>query len=158
MAHPFPLDMGASSHGERSDMTTGASTPCERVKGPCLVLVIEWKLRWINYVLCEIHRWLSTGTCVWATYAMEMEMAWRCCKACTCDDGGAYCMWDMTLSHVIKVEKIKTWLGLIDRLQVWRASWRLWSEGPRTTVKLEQDLAPMDQRNGEEQVRSRSMN
>jgi hypothetical protein len=26
------------------------------------------------------------------------------------------------------------------------------------TVKLEQDLAPMDQCNGEEQVRSRSMN
>jgi hypothetical protein len=26
------------------------------------------------------------------------------------------------------------------------------------TVKLEQDLAPMDQRNGKEQVRSRSMN
>jgi hypothetical protein len=26
------------------------------------------------------------------------------------------------------------------------------------TVKLEQDLAPMDRRNGEEQVRSRSMN
>jgi hypothetical protein len=26
------------------------------------------------------------------------------------------------------------------------------------TVKLEQDLAPMDQRNGEEQVMSRSMN
>jgi hypothetical protein len=27
----------------------------------------------------------------------------------------------------------------------------------RETVKLEQDLAPMDQRNGEEQVWSRSM-
>jgi hypothetical protein len=26
------------------------------------------------------------------------------------------------------------------------------------TVKLEQDLAPMDQHNGEEQVRSRSIN
>jgi hypothetical protein len=26
------------------------------------------------------------------------------------------------------------------------------------TVKLEKDLAPMDRRNGEEQVRSRSMN
>jgi phage terminase large subunit-like protein len=21
-------------------------------------------------------------------------MAWRCCKACTCDDGGAYCIRD----------------------------------------------------------------
>jgi hypothetical protein len=28
----------------------------------------------------------------------------------------------------------------------------------RGAVKLEQDLAPMDRRNGEEQVRSRSMN
>jgi alpha-D-ribose 1-methylphosphonate 5-triphosphate synthase subunit PhnL len=36
-----------------------------------------------------------------------------------------------------KVEKIKTRLGLIDRLH---------------------DLAPMDQSNGEEQVKSRSMN
>jgi hypothetical protein len=30
-------------------------------------------------------------------------------------------------------------------------------KGPRVKVKLEQDLAPMDQHNGEEQVRSRSM-
>jgi hypothetical protein len=29
-----------------------------KVKGPCLVLVIEWQLRWTNCVLCEIHRWL----------------------------------------------------------------------------------------------------
>ena len=28
----------------------------------------------------------------------------------------------------------------------------------RKVVKLEQDLVPMDQRNGEEQVKSRSMN
>ena len=69
----------------------------------------------------------------------------------------AHCIWDMTLSHVTKVEKIKTRLGSMDRLQVWRASRRLWSEGPRVTVKLEQDLAPMDRCNGEEQVRSRSM-
>jgi hypothetical protein len=85
-------------------------------------------------------------------------MTWRCCKACTCDDGGAYFTWDMTLSHVTKVEKIKMRLGLMGQLQVWRASQRLWSKGPRVTVKLEQDLTPMDQRNGEEQVRSRSMN
>jgi hypothetical protein len=31
-------------------------------------------------------------------------------------------------------------------------------QGPRVTVKLEQDLAPMDRRNGKEQVKSRSMN
>jgi hypothetical protein len=30
--------------------------------------------------------------------------------------------------------------------------------GPRVMVKLEQDLAPIDRHNGEEQVRSRSMN
>jgi hypothetical protein len=49
-------------------------------------------------------------------------------------------------------------LGSMDRLQVWRVSRRLWNERPRVTVKLEQDLASMDQCNGEEQVRSRSMN
>jgi hypothetical protein len=81
-----------------------------------------------------------------------------CCKAYTCVDEGAHCTWDMTLSQVIKVEKIKTWLGSIDRLQVWRASWMLRSEGPRVTVKLEQDLAPMDWGNSEEQVKLRSMN
>ena len=62
---------------------------------------------------------------------MKVKMAWRCCKAHTCDDEGAYCTWDMTLSHVIKVEKIKTRLGLMDWLQAWRASRRLWSDGPR---------------------------
>ena len=34
---------------------------------------------------------------------------------------------------------------------------RLWSDGPHTAEKLEQDLAPEDQSNGEEQVRLRSM-
>jgi hypothetical protein len=85
-------------------------------------------------------------------------MARSCCKVYSCDDEGAHCTWDMTLCHVVKVEKINTWLGSTDRLQVWRASRRLWSEGPCVTVKLEQDLAPMDGRNGEEQVKSRSMN
>jgi hypothetical protein len=28
------------------------------LKGSCLVLVIEWQLRWTNCILCEIHRWL----------------------------------------------------------------------------------------------------
>ena len=63
----------------------------------------------------------------------------------------------MTLSHVIKVEKIKTRLGL------WTGCKR---EGQvegfrvmdRVAVKLEQDLAPMDDGNGEEQAKSRSMN
>jgi hypothetical protein len=28
------------------------------LKGPCLVLVIEWQPRWANCVWCEMHRWL----------------------------------------------------------------------------------------------------
>ena len=102
-----------------------------RLKCPCMVLVIEWQPRWTNCVYVRYTGDLSIGTCVWATYAMKVEMAQRCCKTHTCDDEGAHCTWDMTLSHVIKVEKIKTWLGLMDRLQAWRASWRLWSDGPR---------------------------
>ena len=51
----------------------------------------------------------------------------------------------MTLSHVIKVEKIKD---------------MTWVDGPLASVKgkLSDDLAPMDRSNGEEQVKSRSMN
>jgi hypothetical protein len=64
---------------------------------------------------------------VWATHAMEMEMAWICFKAHTYDEG-AHCIWDMIWSHVTKVEKIKMRLGLMDRLQEWRASHRLWSD------------------------------
>jgi hypothetical protein len=89
---------------------------------------------------------------------MMVKMTWTWCKAHTCDDKGAHYIWDMALSHVIKVEKIKTWLGSTDRLQVWWASQRLWSEGPRVTMNLEQDLAPMGRCNGEEQVKLRSMN
>ena len=59
---------------------------------------------------------------------MTVKMAWIYCKAHTCD-GGAHCIWDMTWSHVTKVEKIKIRLGLMDQLQAWRASWRLWSDG-----------------------------
>jgi hypothetical protein len=44
---------------------------------------------------------------------------------------GAHCIWDMIWSHVTKVAKIKMRLGLMDRLQVWRASQRLWSDGSR---------------------------
>jgi hypothetical protein len=68
---------------------------------------------------------------VWATHAITVKMAWICCKAHTCDEG-AHCIWDMTLSHVTKVEKIKTRLGLMDRLQVLRASlvrtWHQWTK------------------------------
>ena len=51
----------------------------------------------------------------------------------------------MTLSHVIKVEKIKD---------------MTWLDGPVASVKgkLSDDLALMDRSNGEEQVKSRSMN
>ena len=76
---------------------------------------------------------------------MKVKMAWRCCKAHTCDDEGAHCTCDMTLSHVIKVEKDQD---------------MTWLDGPVASVKgkLSDDLAPMDRSNGEEQVRSRSMN
>ena len=44
--------------------------------------------------------------------------------------------WDMTLSHVTKVEKIKIRLSLMDRLQVWRASWVMtWCRWTKATVK-----------------------
>ena len=55
-----------------------------------------------------------------------------------------------------KVVKIKTKLGLMDRLQ-----WRWASQGFEATdceaVKLGQDLALMDRDNSEERARSRSM-
>ena len=62
----------------------------------------------------------------------------------------------MTWSHVTKVKKIKTRLGLMDRLQ-----WRRASQGFESTnceaVKLGQDLALMDRGGSEERARSRSM-
>ena len=102
----------------------------DRVKGPCFVLVIEWQPRWTNMCLSEIHRWLVHRNICVSNSCHRGEMAWICCKTHTCDEG-AHCIWDMTLSHVTKVEKIKIRLGLMDRLQAWRASWRLWSDGPR---------------------------
>ena len=63
----------------------------------------------------------------------------------------------MTLSHVIKVEKIKTRLGLMTDC---KREEQVGGFGAmdRVAVKLEQDLAPMDEGNGEKQVKSRSMN
>ena len=55
-----------------------------------------------------------------------------------------------------KVEKIKTRLGLMDRLQ-WRRASQGFETRDREAVKLGQDLAPMDRGNGEERARSRSM-
>ena len=55
-----------------------------------------------------------------------------------------------------KVEKIKTMLDLMDRLQ-WRRTSQGFEARDREAVKLGQDLAPMDRGNGEEQARSRSM-
>ena len=72
------------------------------------------------------------------------EMAWICCKAHTYDEGAHY-IGDMTWSHVIKVEKIKTRLRSMNQIA-------------SVKVKLSDDLAPMDRGNGEEQVKSRLMN
>ena len=72
--------------------------------------------------MCEQHmpwRWKWLGDVVKLTHVMKELIAW-----------------DMTLSNVIKVEKIKTRLGSTDWLQVWRASgvmtWRQWT---KATVK-----------------------
>ena len=54
-----------------------------------------------------------------------------------------------------KVEKIKTRLDLMDRLQ-WRRASQGFEARYREAVKLGQDLAPMDRGNGE-RARSRSM-
>ena len=62
----------------------------------------------------------------------------------------------MTWSCVTKVEKIKTMLGLMDRLQ-WRRASQGFEARDREAVKLELDLAPMDRGNCEEQARSRSI-
>ena len=55
-----------------------------------------------------------------------------------------------------KVEKIKTRLGLMDRLQ-WRRASHGFEAKDREAVKLGQYLTPMDRDNGEERARSRSM-
>jgi hypothetical protein len=54
------------------------------------------------------------------------------------------------------MEKTKTRLGLMDRLQ-WRRASKGFEARDREAVKLGQDLAPMDRGNGELQARSRSM-
>ena len=56
-----------------------------------------------------------------------------------------------------KVEKIKTRLGLMDRLQ-WRRASQGFEARDREAVKLGQDLEPMDRGNGKERARSRSLN
>ena len=58
----------------------------------------------------------------------------------------------MTWSHVTKVEKIKT------RLCKHEGQVGGFGAMDRVTVKLKQDLASMDEGNGEKQVKSRSMN
>ena len=55
-----------------------------------------------------------------------------------------------------KVEKIKTRLGMMDRLQ-WRRASQGFEARDREAVKLGQDLAPMDRGNGKQRARSRSM-
>ena len=56
-----------------------------------------------------------------------------------------------------KVVKIKTRLGLMDRLQ-WRRASQGFEAMDRVAVKLGQDLAPMDRGNGKERARSTLMN
>ena len=55
-----------------------------------------------------------------------------------------------------QVEKIKTRLGLMDRLQ-WRRASHGFEAMDREAVKFGQDLAPMDRGNGKERAKSRSM-
>jgi hypothetical protein len=75
---------------------------------PCLVLVIKWQSRWTNMCLYEIHRKLvHRYTCV----------------------EGAYCIYDMTWSHVTRWRRSRQGLALL-----------------------------MDKGNGEEQASLRSMN
>ena len=62
----------------------------------------------------------------------------------------------MTWSHVTKVVNIKTSLGLMDRLQ-WRRASQDFEATDHEAVKLGQDLVPIDRGNGEERIRSRSM-
>jgi hypothetical protein len=63
----------------------------------------------------------------------------------------------MTWSHVTKVEKMKTRLGLMDRIASVKG--KLGCEVLDRVVEcLSKDLTPMDKCNGEEQVRSRLMN
>ena len=50
----------------------------------------------------------------------------------------------MTWSHVTKVEKIKTRLGLMDRLQWWRASQGFEATNHMWRGSLSKDLAPID--------------
>ena len=96
-----------------------ASTGVALVKGPCLVLVIKWQSKWTNICLCEIHKKLVH------TYKCD-EWAYRVC--------------DMTWSHVAKWRRSRQGLASMDRLQVWRASQRLWSDVPHMAEKLEQRL------------------
>ena len=67
----------------------------------------------------------------------------------------------MTWSHVIKVEKIKTRLGSMESCdQGGEDQDKTWLDGLVASVKgkLSDDLASIDRSNGEEQVKSRSMN
>ena len=80
------------------------------------------------------------------------------CVSNKCHDGeGAHWIWDMTWSHVTEMEKIKMRLVLMDRLHVWRASWGFGAMHLGDGEAWAR-LGPMDQRDGEEQVKSRSMN
>jgi hypothetical protein len=71
-------------------------------------------------------------------------MAWRCCKAHTCDEGVSLHMrHDIESCDQGGENQDMTWLD---------------TSVASVKGKLSDDLAPMDQSNGEEQVESRSMN
>jgi hypothetical protein len=118
------------------------------LKGPCLVLVIEWQPRWTNMCLSEIYRWLvHRNTYVSNTYhgggnGLDILQ-------------GSHMWWKsslhmrMTWSHVTKVEKINIRLGLTDWLQEWRASRGLGADGPRqrwkaSEVKIDEPIWSCD--------------
>jgi hypothetical protein len=105
------------------------------LKGPCLVLVIEWQPRWTNMWLCEIHRWLvhrymcMSNTCHDGEDGLNLLQGshiWRRCSLHmrhdieSCDQGGE--------------DQDKTWLN-----------WTVAS----VKGKLIDDLARMDRSNSE---------
>jgi hypothetical protein len=76
---------------------------------------------------------------------MKVKMAWRYCKACTCDDGGAHYIWNMTWVMWSRWRRsrhdLARWTGckcegqvggFEARNRVWRWSfgktWRRWTE------------------------------
>ena len=67
-----------------------------------LILVIKWQPMWTNMCLMWDTQGISPQAHLCeATHAMTVKMDWIYCKAPTCDEG-AYCIWDMTWSHMAR--------------------------------------------------------